>query len=33
MSGQELENEARDLIVLLVQGKMAGIEEMHFGVG
>jgi hypothetical protein len=31
MFGQELKNEIRDLIVLLVQGEMAGIEQVDFG--
>jgi hypothetical protein len=31
MSGQEFENKSRDVVVLLVQGKMAGVEQVDFG--
>ena len=30
--GQERKNKTRDLVVLLVQGEMAGVEEMDLGV-
>ena len=32
MFGQERKNEARDFIVLLVQGEMAGVEQVDFGI-
>lgn len=32
MFGQECENQSRDLVVLLVEREMAGIEQMDFGV-
>jgi len=32
MFGQEREDKTRDVVVLLVKGKMAGIEQMDFGV-
>src|SRR5580704_4357865 len=32
MSGQERKNKTRDLVVLLVQGEMASVEEMDLGV-
>src|SRR5271163_4488279 len=32
MFGQERKNETRDLVVLLVQGEMAGVEQVDFGV-
>ncbi len=32
MFGQERKNKTRDLVVLLVQGEMAGVEQMDFGV-
>src|SRR5882757_9888811 len=30
--GQEAENETRDLVVLLVEGEMAGVKQVQFGV-
>src|ERR1700722_5574749 len=32
MLGQERENKTRDFVVLLVQGEMAGIEQVDFGI-
>ena len=32
MFGQERENETRDLVVLLVQGEVAGVEQVDFGI-
>ena len=32
MFGQERKNETRDLVVLLVQGEVAGVEQVDFGV-
>jgi hypothetical protein len=32
MFGQERKNETRDLVVLLIQGEMAGVEQVDFGV-
>ncbi len=32
MFGQERKNKTRDLVVLLVQGEMAGVEQMDFGI-
>ena len=32
MFGQERKNETRDFVVLLVQGEMAGVEQMDFGI-
>src|SRR5260370_29852166 len=32
MFGQERENKTRDVVVLLVQGKMAGVEQVDFGI-
>ena len=32
MLGKERKNKTRDLVVLLVQGEMAGIEQVDFGV-
>jgi hypothetical protein len=32
MFGQECKNKAGDLVVLLVQGEMAGVEQVDFGV-
>ena len=32
MFGQERKNKTRDVVVLLVQGKMAGVEQVDFGV-
>jgi hypothetical protein len=32
MFGQERENETRNVVVFLVQGEMAGVEQMDFGV-
>jgi hypothetical protein len=31
MFGQKRKNETGDFIVLLVQGEMAGVEQMYFG--
>jgi hypothetical protein len=33
MFGQERKNKTRDLVVLFVQGEMAGVEQVDFGVG
>ncbi len=32
MLGQERQNETRDLVVLLVEREMAGVEQMDYGV-
>ena len=32
MFGQERENKTRDVVVLLVQGKMASVEQVDFGI-
>jgi hypothetical protein len=32
MFGQERKNETRDFVVLLVQGEMAGVEQVDFGI-
>ena len=32
MFGQERENKTRDVVVLLVQGKMAGVEQLDLGI-
>jgi len=32
MFGQERKNETRDLVVLLVQGEVAGVEQVDLGV-
>ena len=32
MFGQERKNETRDFIVLLVQGEMASVEQVDFGI-
>jgi hypothetical protein len=32
MFGQERENKTRDVVVLLVQGKMGGVEQVDFGI-
>jgi hypothetical protein len=32
MFGQERKNETRDLVVLLVQGEMASVEQVDFGI-
>jgi hypothetical protein len=32
MFGQECENEARDLVVLFVQGEMASVQHIDFGI-
>ena len=32
MFGQECKNKAGDLVVLLVQGEMAGVEKVDFGI-
>jgi hypothetical protein len=32
MFSQERKNETRDLVVLLVQGEVAGVEQVDFGV-
>jgi len=32
MSGQEFKDKSRDVVVLLVQGKMAGVEQVDFGI-
>ena len=32
MFGQERENKTRDVVVLLVQGEMAGVEQVNFAI-
>jgi len=32
MFGQERKNKTRDVVVLLVQGKMTGVEQVDFGI-
>jgi hypothetical protein len=32
MFGQERKNETRDLVVFLIQGEMAGVEQVDFGI-